>query len=212
MLQIHDLQFGYGKQALLNINDYTLKDREHLLVRGNSGSGKTSLLFLLAGLLKPNKGAITLNGTDITKLFGASKDRFRGQNLGFVFQQPHLMAALTIRQNLLVVPFMAGEAIEASRVDALLKKLGLESLADRYPSQLSQGQQQRVGLARALIHRPKLVLADEPTSALDDHAAESALNLLLESAEQAGAQVVVTSHDNRIASRFKHTLKLEARA
>jgi putative ABC transport system ATP-binding protein len=211
MLAVRNLKFGYGKQAVLNINKLSVAQGS-LLVQGASGSGKTTLLFLLAGLLTPQGGHITLNETDITALSGTAKDRFRGQNIGFVFQQPHLMPALTVLQNLLVAPYMAGTSPDRGYAIDLLQSLGLGEFAHRYPAQLSQGQQQRVGVARALVHKPKLVLADEPTSALDDDAAEAAITLLLESAEDARAQLVVTSHDSRIAPYFKQVLKLEAQA
>jgi putative ABC transport system ATP-binding protein len=214
MLAVHNLKFSYGTKnknvPVLNIDKLTAPG--HLLVQGASGSGKTTLLFTLAGLLVPQAGHIDLDGTDMTALAGAARDIFRGQHIGFVFQQPHLMPALTVLQNLLVAPFMAGEKLDRDHALDLLQRLGLGDLAHRYPAQLSQGQQQRVGLARALVHKPKLVLADEPTSALDDEAAEAAINLLLQTADDAGAQVVVTSHDSRIVPYFKQTLKLEARA
>jgi putative ABC transport system ATP-binding protein len=207
MLAVRNLQFSYGDTPVLAINKLTAQG--HLLVQGASGSGKTTLLFVLAGLLEPQKGTISLDNTDLAALRGAGRDAYRGRNIGFVFQQPHLMPALTVLQNVLVAPFMAGESPDQEYALALLDKLGLADLAHRYPAQLSQGQQQRVGLARALVHKPKLILADEPTSALDDDAAEAAITLLLDSAEDVGAQLVVTSHDSRIAPYFKQVLKLE---
>jgi putative ABC transport system ATP-binding protein len=207
MLAVRNLQFSYGDMPVLAINK--LNAQGHLLVQGASGSGKTTLLFVLAGLLEPQSGKVTLDDTDLAALRGSARDIYRGRNIGFVFQQPHLMSALTVLQNVLVAPFMAGEQPDSDHALHLLDKLGLADLAHRYPAQLSQGQQQRVGLARALVHKPKLVLADEPTSALDDDAAEAAITLLLESADEAGAQVVVTSHDSRITPYFKQVLKLE---
>jgi putative ABC transport system ATP-binding protein len=212
MLRVQGLRFGYGKKPILEINKLDVKDGANLLVQGPSGSGKTSLLFLLAGLLAPGQGSIILDGTDLQKLSAHGRDAFRGRHIGFVFQQPHLMPALTVLQNILVAPFMAGVKADKAWALDLLKKVGLGEMASRYPHQLSHGQQQRVGLARALVHRPKLVLADEPTSALDDASAKAAISLLLKSAADAGAQLVVTSHDKRIEPFFKQVLKLEAQA
>lgn len=211
MLSMRNLRFGYADKPILNIDKLTVKDGEHLLVRGASGTGKTSLLFLLAGLLAPQGGSIVVEDTDLATLDRKQRDVFRGQNIGFVFQQPHLMHALTVLQNVLVAPFMAGKKPERDYAVSLLQKLGLGDLLHRYPWQLSQGQMQRVGLARALVHKPKLILADEPTSALDDEAAQASIDLLLASARSVGAQVVVTSHDSRISRHFSQTLLLEAR-
>ncbi|MBI1309297.1 MAG: ATP-binding cassette domain-containing protein [Proteobacteria bacterium] len=210
MLEISNLGFGYSAKApLIDVRKLRLNNSQHLLVQGPSGSGKSSLLFLLAGLLQPQKGRIYLGETEMTALPAAARDAYRGRNIGFVFQQPHLMAPLTVLQNVLVAPFMAGLAVEQAHALALLEKLGLGKLAQRRPHELSLGQQQRVGVARALVHKPQLVLADEPTSALDDEAAEAVIGLLLETAESVGAQVVAASHDARIKKHFSQTLSLK---
>lgn len=209
MLHVENLQFGYGKKPLLNIPELTLPKGKNLLVQGQSGSGKSSLLFLLAGLLKPQKGNVVLNETNLTNLPKSGQDAYRGRHIGFVFQQPHLMAPLTVLQNVMVAPFMAGLPANQAHAMALLAKLGLGQLAHRKPFQLSVGQQQRVGVARALVHKPQLLLADEPTSALDDQAAEATISLLLSTAREAGAQVVVATHDARIKKHFSQTLALK---
>lgn len=209
-MYIENMSFGYTGKPLLDIPELSVPGAGNLLVRGASGSGKSSLLMLLAGLLKPKKGTIRLGDVDITAMPPVAQDAFRGRHIGFVFQQPHLMAPLTVLQNVLVAPFMAGLPVEEAHARALLDKLGIGSLAARRPAELSLGQQQRVGVARALVHRPQLVLADEPTSALDDKAAEAAINLLLQTAAGVKAQVVVASHDARIKSHFKQTFTLGA--
>jgi len=166
------------------------------------------LLFLMAGFLQPTSGTIHIADNDLTRLSAAEKDAFRGHNLGFVFQQPHLMAPLTVLQNLLVANTMAGNKADEAKAVQLLKALGIVELADRKPQQLSQGQMQRVAIARALMNTPKVVLVDEPTSALDDIAAEQVINLLLKTVKAQGAQVVVTSHDARISQHFAIKLNL----
>jgi putative ABC transport system ATP-binding protein len=209
MLHIENLRFGYTETPILNIPKLEVPDGRHLLIQGPSGSGKSSLLSLLAGLLNPKKGRIVLNGTDIHTLPTTARDAFRGKHIGFVFQQPHLIPALTVLQNVLMAPFMAGVKTDKAHAMKLLEKLGIAKLANRYPTELSHGQQQRVGVARALVHKPDLVLADEPTSALDDKAAETTINLLLNTAKEVKAQVVVATHDARIAKKFGQTLTLK---
>lgn len=206
MMTIDDLRFGYGQRRILEINHFALPDGEALLVEGPSGSGKTSLLFLLAGLLAPQKGRIILNGTDMAALNGRARDRFRGRHIGFVFQQPHLMAPLSVLDNVLVAPFCGGVKADRAWAVHLLESLGLGAFLHRKPHALSQGQMQRVGVARALVHRPAVILADEPTSALDDAACAATLGLLQAHAKEAGAQLVVASHDGRIKGQFKTTL------
>lgn len=211
MLELKNLRFGYDtKTPLLNLPKLKLEDGQNLLLRGPSGSGKTSLLFLMAGLLKPQEGGIALNGTVYTVLGDSEADAFRGRHISMVFQQPHLMAPLTVLQNLLLPALMGGQAVQPKTALELLKKLGLEAYAHQHPAKLSHGQQQRVGVARALINKPSLILADEPTSALDDEACMATITALLEGAKALGAHLVVASHDARIVSHFPNVLKLEA--
>jgi putative ABC transport system ATP-binding protein len=208
MIQLDNLRFGYGGNPVVSLEKLAVPDNDNLLLRGQSGSGKTTLLMLLAGLQTPQKGTITLNGTAINTLAPTERDAFRGRHIGFVFQQPHLMPPLTVLQNLLVAPYMAGLPVDEGYALALLKKLGLEKLAGRKPGELSQGQQQRVGVARALVTKPDLILADEPTSALDDEACEATMDALL----GAKAQLVAASHDARIVPHFKRVLNMGGKA
>lgn len=212
MLSIQNLRFGYTGTPILQIPQLNVRKGDHLLVEGQSGSGKTSLLFLLAGFLKLTSGTIKIADTDLQSLSSSKQDAFRGHHIGFVFQQPHLMAPLTVLQNLLVANTMAGNRADAPKAHSLLKQLGMDDFAHRYPAQLSQGQMQRVAIARALMNTPQIVLADEPTSALDDTTTEQVINLLLQTAEASGAQVIVTTHDARVRKRFKSILNLNAKA
>ncbi len=212
MISIETLRFGYGKTPVVEIDHLALPDHENLMLLGDSGSGKTSLLLLLAGLLRPDAGRISLNGTDMATLAPTARDRYRGAHIGFVFQQPHLMAPLTVLQNVLMAPAMGGMTPDVGHARHLLERLGVAELADRKPHQLSQGQMQRVGIARALAHRPTLVLADEPTSALDDRASKAAIELLLDMARETGSQVVVATHDARIKPHFRTILTLRSGA
>lgn len=206
MIRVSNLRFGYAGAPTLDVPELALADREHLLVRGNSGTGKSSLLMLLAGLLLPQAGQIHVNGTDMTALRPAARDSYRGREMGFVFQQPHLMAPLSVLENVLAPAYMAGLKPDRVQALALLERLGLGKYTSRKPAELSVGQMQRVGVARALAHRPKVILADEPTSALDDSASEATIGLLLEEAAAYGAQLVVASHDARIMPHFQRVL------
>lgn len=209
MIELENLSFGYGAVPLFTLSAFKVKPGAHLLIKGPSGCGKTSLLFLLAGILKPTGGTIRLNGTDIQSLSAAARDAFRGRHIGFVFQQPHLINALNVLDNVLVAPAMGGLKADRTHALKLLERLGLAEYAHRRPHTLSHGQKQRVGIARALVHRPQWVLADEPTSALDDDACNAVTDLLLNTAKAEGAQVIAASHDHRLDSHFKQRLTLE---
>ena len=174
---------------------------EIVLLRGHSGSGKTTLLCVLAGLLTPASGAVTVNGTDLGTLDRAGRARLRLATVGFVFQRFQLIGALRVRENVELVLRAGGASPGDARARALeaLDALGVGGKAERYPRELSGGEQQRVGIARALAKRPAVVFADEPTSSLDSAAGADATALLCGLARTAGAAVLIASHDERIA-------------
>jgi putative ABC transport system ATP-binding protein len=179
-----------------------------LLVLGRSGSGKSTLLHVLAGLLRPQAGRVEVDGQDLAALAEAELDRFRGQKIGIVFQRLHLFETLTVRENLRTAQFLAGVPQDEDRVREVLDRVDLLEKGGAYPSTLSQGQRQRVVLARAVVNRPALLLADEPTSSLDDVRAEAVMDLLEREAGAAGAALVVATHDARIRDRFADVLTL----
>jgi putative ABC transport system ATP-binding protein len=179
-------------------------------VLGLSGSGKSTLLHLIAGLLQPTRGQILVAGCDVTALRPVELDRFRGQTIGIVLQNLHLISAISVRDNLRLARSLAGLAEDRARLDRLLDELGLAGLADRRPPDLSQGEAQRVAIARAVINRPALILADEPTSALDDGNCAAVLRLLREQAEASGATLVIATHDQRLSPHFDQRLTLAA--
>lgn len=179
---------------------------------GKSGSGKTTLLHVLAGLLKPLEGEVTLAGTSLYGISDAERDAFRARHVGIVFQQLHLFATLTVEQNILMAPWLAGGRQDRVRAQMLLERLGLGDRAGAFPHELSQGQRQRVVLARAVFNSPSLLLADEPTSALDDYHADAVAHLLQETASEAGATLLIATHDTRITQRFSNVLHLDAPA
>jgi putative ABC transport system ATP-binding protein len=174
---------------------------EIVLLRGHSGSGKTTLLSVLAGLLSPARGTVTVTGVDLGRLDRGARARLRLAKVGFVFQRFQLIAALRARENVELLLRAGGISPRDARRRSLetLDALGLGAKAERYPRELSGGEQQRVGIARALAKRPAVVFADEPTSSLDSSSGAEATALLCGLARTNGAAVVIASHDERIA-------------
>ena len=204
MIELKNLTYAVNGNTILQNLNWQVKQGQHALLLGSSGSGKTTLLHLLAGLLTPTSGTLTIDG----KALAGNLDTWRGRNIGMVFQTLHLVKALTVRDNLRLAQAMAGLPADDARTGLLLDKLGLANKAGSYPHELSIGQAQRVATARAVVNKPKWILADEPTSALDDaHCAET-LNLLETQAKECCATLIIATHDQRIKSRFTHQLQL----
>ncbi len=203
MLEIDMLKAGYDGRSIVEIEKLSLADGEHCLILGASGSGKTTLLFALAGLLKPLAGTVKVAGQDMTMLEGAVLDAFRGENMGIIYQTLHMVGALSVLENLLLVQYAAGGKQDPIRAEDLLKRLGLFDYRHQKPSEMSQGQQQRIAIARAAMNTPHIILGDEPTSALDDEACEAVMKLLLDTAETANASLIVATHDVRIKKYFQ---------
>jgi putative ABC transport system ATP-binding protein len=208
MLEIRDLRHEYGGRAVLSVPAWTVAQGGASLVLGPSGSGKSTLLAAIAGLLLPTSGSVLVAGQSITSLASAERDRFRARNLGLVLQTLHLIAVLTVRENLRLVQRIAGTFPDEARLDEVLGSLGIAELASRKARDISVGEAQRVAIARAVVNRPKLILADEPTSALDDANCEKAIALLADQAKNCGATLVVATHDQRIRARFDSRLEL----
>lgn len=208
MIRVRDLRHAYDGQTVLDLPQLDVADGERLLLLGASGSGKTTLLHILAGLLRPTEGAVTVNDRDLAAMTEAEADRWRGANVGVVFQRLHLFETLTVAQNLALAQRLATGTADPARTDELLNRLDVADKADAYPANLSTGQRQRVVIARAVGHRPRLVLADEPTASLDDNRAEAVADLLVREADAVGATLVVATHDRRIAERFESVLAL----
>ena len=202
MIHTHELTYTYPQGATLRFPDVQLPQGGVLVLRGNSGSGKSTWLALLAGLLTPQSGSLVVAGQDVGRLSPAARDAWRAKNLGFLPQKLHLSEALSVAGNLSLAYFAAGlpqDAPAKAHVLKTLEALDVADLAHRKPSQLSGGQAQRVALARAVLLKPKIILADEPTASLDDSAAESALRLLQTSAQRSHATLVIATHDQRVA-------------
>lgn len=193
--------------------DIEIEAGSSVAIVGPSGCGKSTLLGMLGGLERPSGGRIWLGGTEISSLPEAARARIRRESIGFVFQSYDLLPFLTAQENVEFQQALTGENGSAtngkSDHDAeLIKRLGLSEHATKFPDQLSGGQRQRVGIARALAHRPSLILGDEPTGELDSETSASVLDLLLEAQEITGATLVVVTHDADVAARLERVVTL----
>jgi putative ABC transport system ATP-binding protein len=213
MIRIEGLRFGYRNgEDFLRLDEFVLEPERNILVVGPSGCGKTTLLHLIAGLLLPVSGRIIVDGQELAELSPAARDRFRGQHIGVVLQQFHLLPTLTAMQNLLVAQTIAGLPADRAAAHSMLDALDVDERVNAYPHELSVGQQQRVAIARALVNRPKLLLADEPTSNLDDESCAVVADLLLGAAQRQGVSLLIATHDSRLKSRIPRQLALPRRA
>lgn len=211
MIKIKGLHFGYTNHKILSIPQLEVKDDEHLMILGNSGSGKTTMLHILGGLLAPNEGKVVIGQSDIYQLSSAQRDKYRGQNIGLIFQKPHLISALTVQDNLLLAQYLSGTAQDKGRVKEVLAELDISDKAHEKVKSLSQGQQQRVTIARALINRPRVILADEPTASLDDENAVRVMQMLKSNAARYSAALVIATHDQRVKEEFDVQLNLSSK-
>lgn len=208
MISIKSLSHSYNGASKISFKDWQIKDGEQWLLLGASGSGKTTLLHALTGILKPTAGEVYIADTPIYKLTSKQLDQFRGRNIGIIFQRPHLIKSLTIEENLKLAQSFAKLPEDIKRIDEVLTSLAIVDKKKAYPSELSQGQLQRVSIARAVINKPTLLIADEPTSSLDDKNAESVLALLLQQSKLNNATLVVATHDKRVRDAFTNTYNL----
>jgi ABC-type lipoprotein export system ATPase subunit len=209
MLITNNLSFAYqSANATMTFPDINCQKGEHWLLLGQSGSGKTTLLHLLGGLLRPKNGVVRIGDTQIQDLKPAALDKFRGKNIGIIFQKPHFVAALTVEENMQLAQYLVNEKQDKNRIQSLLESLNLGHKLHAKTSELSEGEKQRVSIARALINRPEIILADEPTSALDDKNCEEVLKLLETQAKEQNATLLIVTHDNRLKAHFENQISL----
>ncbi|MDX8354292.1 ABC transporter ATP-binding protein [Cognatiyoonia sp. IB215182] len=211
MVRIESLSFAYGNSGFqLRIPEFSLEDGERVAVVGPSGSGKTTLLYLIAGILTPDAGQIDVAGTDVAILSDTARRRFRASQIGFVFQDFALLDYLSARQNILypyrITPALTLDKAVRDRAERLAAACGIGDKLDRHPNALSQGEQQRVAICRALVTQPKLILSDEATGNLDPDSKARILDLLFEQAAEAGAAVLAVTHDHELLPRFERVL------
>ncbi|MEC9209842.1 MAG: ATP-binding cassette domain-containing protein [Bacteroidota bacterium] len=208
MLKSESIIFNYNGGAKFSFPDIQLEAGGSLLVLGDSGIGKTTFIQILAGLLKAKSGKIELDNTNYNKLSSKEMDQFRGKYIGMIFQKPHFVRNLNILENLLLSLYLSEKKQDKKRVIQLLKEIGLGDKLESMPNELSQGEQQRVAIALAVIKKPDLILADEPTSSLDDANCQKIITLLKEQANKTKSKLIIITHDSRIKSQFNKSITL----
>lgn len=200
--------YGKGENAVAAINnlDIRIDDGELVAITGKSGSGKTTLLNVLGGLDKATDGSVFYDDTDITKLADTALADFRLNKIGFVFQFYDLIPELTAKENILLPSKLAKKG--KTDISDTIKKLGVENLLGRYPSELSGGQQQRVAIARALVNNPSVLLCDEPTGNLDVATGNDVLSLLIDLNRNDNRTIVIVTHDNQLAEKCDRIIRI----
>jgi putative ABC transport system ATP-binding protein len=202
MIRLKDVRKEYGETAALSGVNLDIQAGEAVAVMGPSGSGKSTLLNMIAGLDHPTSGTVTVRGEDITAMGEAELARYRRRRIGMVFQFFNLLDDLPVLENVTLAAQLLGISRKQAKTRAmeLLDELGIADRRNAYPVVLSGGERQRVGVARALMNRPALLLADEPTGALDSRAGEQVMDLLLD-LNQIGQTLLIVTHDERLATR-----------
>ncbi|MDJ0977734.1 MAG: ATP-binding cassette domain-containing protein [Erythrobacter sp.] len=209
-LKVEEVGLSYGARPVLQNVSFTLEQQESALLLGPSGSGKSSLLNIICGLQTPDRGTVTLGTERVVSADGsANSDAVRRRSMGIIFQTLRLVSALSLKANLLLAQKIQNGAHDPNLVQETLDRLGIADRANARPFELSQGEAQRAAIARALVVKPTLLIADEPTSALDAANAERAAQLLLDVARNAGASLLVATHDQRLNALFARTMTLD---
>ncbi len=206
LLEITHLKKNYRTpdnkiHTVLDVPKFSMQPKEQVGLCGRSGTGKTTFLHLIAGILTANEGQIKLDGQDIQSMQESERDRVRANHIGYIFQTFNLLQGYTCLENVLL-GMSFGPGVDRKYATELLQKVGMGDRLHHYPRQLSTGQQQRVAVARALANRPKLVLADEPTGNLDREHATSALQLIRQVCESNDPALLLVSHDRHILESF----------
>ena len=189
------------EQSVIDVKYFTLAAKAQVAIQGESGSGKTTFLHLIAGILKPDSGSVSIAGREMSALKESQRDRLRSSTIGYIFQTFNLLQGYTCLENVLLA-MSFGHGVKRGLAEALLQRVGLGERFHHYPRQLSTGQQQRAAVARALANRPKLVLADEPTGNLDQRNGRAALGLIRQACRENNAALLLVSHDRESLAEF----------
>ena len=208
MIELRNVEFSYNNSGSFRFPDFNCEDGENHLIAGPSGCGKTTLLHLMAGLLRPQKGSIKVNGIDIAGLETSQVDLIRGKSIGIVFQKPYFVSSLNVGENIELALYFNKIKKSKAEITTILDKLNIGDKYNAKPRTLSQGEQQRLSIARAIVNKPSIILADEPTSSLDDAQCDNVMNLLLEQAKAQNASLIVVTHDSRVKKYFNKIYEL----
>ena len=214
MLQISDLRKSFREPdgsplPILDIKEFHVGPSEQVVLMGRSGSGKTTLLHVIAGIARPDAGVVRIDGTDITRLSEAGRDRFRADKIGYVFQTFNLLPGFTALENVLLGMTFAGGRTDPARARDLLDRVGLKHRLTHRPPMLSVGEQQRVAVARALANQPKLLLADEPTANVDSGHQHQIIDLIRQTCHEENVALVLVTHSPEVAAQFERVDHLE---
>lgn len=200
---------GGGRLPILDVDDFQVDAGEQVVLVGRSGCGKTTLLHVIAGISTPDSGEIRVDGRDLARLDEAERDRFRAENIGYVFQSFNLLAGFNALENVLLGMAFSQGRRDTARARELLERVGLAHRQRHKPAQLSVGEQQRVAVARSLANRPRLLLADEPTASVDPKNQQQVIDLIRETCEEEGVALLLVTHAPEIANRFERVVQLE---
>lgn len=204
-LTTKDLLFQYKGAKSIHYPNINCTSEEPVLVHGQSGTGKTTLLHILGGILSGGNGEVNLNGVNLLGLNTKELQKIRRQQIGIIFQTPHHVASLNVRENILLGTH---GKFDETHFNKIIKALEIDHLIHKQPAEISQGEKQRMTIARALVAKPALVLADEPTSALDNERADRVIELLLEQTKNIGSCLITVTHDDRMKAYFKKSIYL----
>lgn len=207
-VKITDLTFTYPDGEAFCFPNVEVEKGQSLLITGPSGSGKSTLLHIMAGFLTPQKGDIQIDNQSIYQFSESARDAFRGKNIGMIFQQHHFVRSISALDNVVLAWMSAGLKPDVRLAKEVMGELGLASKLYDKPQNMSQGEQQRLSIARAMVKKPAVVLADEPTSSLDDENAHTVGKLLIDLTGNHNVALVVVTHDQRLKDVFPKSVSL----
>ena len=208
MLKTTYITFSYNNLNSFIFPEISLNNSEDLLILGKSGVGKTTFIQILAGLLMPEKGSISLNGVKYADLSLKQMDEFRGKNISLVFQKPYFIKSINLLENLLTTLKLSGNEVDNKKCEYLLEQIGLSEKIYSKTYELSEGEKQRASIAMAVCKNPDLILADEPTASLDNENCDIIIKLLKEQAGNSNSKLIIVTHDQRLKNQFKNTINL----
>lgn len=203
MIEIKSLSKQFRNETAIDYKDLVFEDGKSYMLLGASGCGKSTLLNMIAGILAPETGEILINGRDMTKLSQKEKDKFRIQNIGYIFQDFKLISDMTVADNINILKL---EHVDTSNMDSILKDLQMFEKKNKKVKHLSGGEKQRVAIARAIVKKPDIILADEPTGNLNFAIGESVIQQLVEISK--GKTLIAVTHDERLGKYFDFTIDM----